>query len=286
MNVIQAHIYGYGNEDINVSEVGNELLYICSCGQFFDVDIDTSTRRLRGRNDYQMIFVEKGNMYIGTEDGCEIAVPAGSIIVYKPHQPQIYGCKADDRSAYYWIHFGGSQVPQLLKQMGLYEKSCYFDMKFDEYMPLVYKMISEIRLKKLNYKLQCCSIFCDIINGICRANHGECTVNDEYMRVMPAVNAMEYSMHIPYSISEYAAMCNISSYHFMHVFKKYMGTSPMQYKNKLSMEKAKYLLAHTDMSVGDVARFVGVNDTMYFSKKFRSFTGMSPSAYRNSKSNV
>lgn len=284
MNIIQARIYKY--ENLSASMVNDEQLYICSCGQFFNIDVDTVNRRLHGRSDYQLIFVDKGNIYMGMEDGSEITVPAGSIIVYKPNQPQIYSCKARDHSSYYWIHFGGSKVPQLLEQMGLYEKNCYFDMTFDKYMPHIHKMISEIRFKRINYQMQCICIFCDMLNCICRANSGECNINGEYMRIMPAINAMEHSMQIPYSISDYADMCNISSYHFMHIFKKFIGTSPMQYKNQLSMEHAKYLLANSDMGVGDIARLVGVNDTMYFSKKFRRYTGMSPSGFRNRKKNM
>lgn len=46
------------------------------------------------------------------------------------------------------------------------------------------------------------------------------------------------------------------------------------------MKKACHLLRSTLMSVGETADAPGFADMLYFSKKFRAYTGISPNEYR------
>ena len=97
---------------------------------------------------------------------------------------------------------------------------------------------------------------------------------------MPALNAMEHQMEIPRTVESYADLCGMSSCHFMHVFKKHMGLSALQYKNRLVMERAKYLITHSSMTINEVAAAVGIEDSSYFSRKFRDYFGVSPGKCR------
>jgi two-component system response regulator YesN len=105
----------------------------------------------------------------------------------------------------------------------------------------------------------------------------------DYNRIFPALNAMEHQLSKGYTLVDYADMCNMSKYHFVHTFKKHTGQSPMQYKNSIAMEQAKYFLAHSDMTIGEIAEATGISDSMYFSKKFRNYAGCSPREYRYKK---
>ena len=49
------------------------------------------------------------------------------------------------------------------------------------------------------------------------------------------------------------------------------------------MEKAKTLLSSTDTFIKDIARHVGYEDSLAFSKMFRNAAGCSPSDYRKQK---
>lgn len=63
-------------------------------------------------------------------------------------------------------------------------------------------------------------------------------------------------------------------------FKKENGISMGQYHNNIRMKKACHLLRSTLMSVGEIAYCLGFSDMLYFSKKFHSFSGLSPTEYR------
>lgn len=72
--------------------------------------------------------------------------------------------------------------------------------------------------------------------------------------------------------------------YFMHQFKKYFGTSPIRYLNRVRIENAKLLLVNTDKPVTEIAADVGFNTPAYFSEMFLRNVGFTPSAYRNRNS--
>lgn len=81
-------------------------------------------------------------------------------------------------------------------------------------------------------------------------------------------------------LADLAALLDISQFHFSHVFKQSIGTSPYQYLLQQRIERAKRLLKQTDRSIMDIAFMCGFNSHSHLSKQFRQFTGMSPKAYR------
>ncbi|XID92724.1 helix-turn-helix domain-containing protein [Paenibacillaceae bacterium WGS1546] len=89
--------------------------------------------------------------------------------------------------------------------------------------------------------------------------------------------ALHYAQ--PISISRMASMLGYHRTHLCKLFKQATGASPMQYLLQIRMQRAEMLLA-SPMSVEQVASSVGYADALYFSKKFRAWSGRSPSEYR------
>ncbi|GIP18946.1 hypothetical protein J40TS1_45880 [Paenibacillus montaniterrae] len=63
-------------------------------------------------------------------------------------------------------------------------------------------------------------------------------------------------------------------------FKEEYNTTIMNYLAQLRMEKASSLLAHTDLSIQEVAIESGFEELNYFSKVFKKHFGLSPTTYR------
>ncbi len=68
---------------------------------------------------------------------------------------------------------------------------------------------------------------------------------------------------------------------FRHRFKQQTGVSPAQFQNSIRMNRAKDLLASTDLSISEIALQCGFENVYYFSRHFTQKMGMTPSAYRN-----
>lgn len=66
------------------------------------------------------------------------------------------------------------------------------------------------------------------------------------------------------------------------LFKKHTGETPSKYLTKLRMNKAKQLLLNNpEMEIQMVGELVGYKDGFYFSRAFKSHTGIQPSEFRN-----
>jgi transcriptional regulator GlxA family with amidase domain len=63
---------------------------------------------------------------------------------------------------------------------------------------------------------------------------------------------------------------------------EYLKTSPQEYLINFRIEKACELMQANLLSIGDIARSVGYDDPLTFSKVFRKLKGVSPSKFRSS----
>lgn len=81
-------------------------------------------------------------------------------------------------------------------------------------------------------------------------------------------------------LADLAALLNMSQFHFSHLFKQAIGTSPYQYLLQQRIERAKQLLKDSDRSIMDIAFLCGFNSHSHLSKQFRQLTGATPKAYR------
>ena len=65
-----------------------------------------------------------------------------------------------------------------------------------------------------------------------------------------------------------------------HAFKKEMNVTFINYLNSFRVTKARELLEHTALSVGEIAYNTGFGSVSQFNRVFKVFTGKSPGEYR------
>lgn len=82
------------------------------------------------------------------------------------------------------------------------------------------------------------------------------------------------------SLDEIAAVADLSVFHFARMFKESVGMPPAAYQRHMRSERAKELLAGTNMPVGAVAATVGYETPQAFARMFRIETGDAPSEWR------
>ncbi len=99
-------------------------------------------------------------------------------------------------------------------------------------------------------------------------------------RLRRAIEFMHDNCGQELSLSEIAAAAYLSEFHFARLFKKITGATPHAYLASLRIERARRLLAESDLSIVEVGAMVGYASQSHFTKIFREATGMTPRAFR------
>lgn len=81
-------------------------------------------------------------------------------------------------------------------------------------------------------------------------------------------------------IEKYAQMSGVSVTYFYRCFKKWSGSSPVEYRNTLRLSNAESLLRCTDIKIQEISEIIGFDDPFYFCRLFTDTYGLSPKYYR------
>jgi len=78
----------------------------------------------------------------------------------------------------------------------------------------------------------------------------------------------------------------ISAISLHRYWKKYLGGSPGDYMGHLRLQEAARLLAMSGLTIGEIARQVGFEDPLYFSRRFRKTYGLSARDFRKRNASI
>lgn len=79
-----------------------------------------------------------------------------------------------------------------------------------------------------------------------------------------------------------AALCGMSTEHFVRMFKATTGQPPYQYVISRRVERAKQLLVGNRETLADIALACGFSHQEHLTRMFRRITGVTPGRYRSS----
>jgi AraC family transcriptional regulator of arabinose operon len=122
------------------------------------------------------------------------------------------------------------------------------------------------------------------ITELYRSTTFEKSVSEIPESITKTVNYIELHYEQIINLDEMADIAGLSKYHFLRQFNRFLGLTPLEYLNKLRIEKAAGLLRTTEQTLDEVAIAVGFANGNYFSKVFRHWVGMSPGKYRHDQS--
>lgn len=95
---------------------------------------------------------------------------------------------------------------------------------------------------------------------------------DQYMR-------SRYDCDI--RVEDIAAAVNVHPSYLHRIFKAHTHQTLIEYLTGIRLQKAKMLLAHTDIPIIEISDYVGINSRQYFSTLFKKNFGVTPKEYRS-----
>ncbi|HIK16432.1 MAG TPA: helix-turn-helix transcriptional regulator [Leptolyngbyaceae cyanobacterium M33_DOE_097] len=85
-------------------------------------------------------------------------------------------------------------------------------------------------------------------------------------------------------LDDLAAIAQISPYHFLRLFKQSMGVTPHQYILQRRLNRAKYLLRSSELSIVEIAAQAGFCDQSHLTRYFKRMIGVTPKQFLQSRS--
>lgn len=82
------------------------------------------------------------------------------------------------------------------------------------------------------------------------------------------------------TLAELAQVANMNLYRFVRAFKQTIGIPPHQYVLKQRIERAKFLLTSTDLTLQGISYQLGFSSQSHFTTVFRRSVGVTPKAFR------
>lgn len=100
-------------------------------------------------------------------------------------------------------------------------------------------------------------------------------------RIQPVLQYIDEHLAEKMLIEDMTKQVNLSYYYFIKVFKKAVGMSFTDYVNFKRIKKAEQMLLTEDMSIAQIAEFVGISNLGHFYEMFSRLNSCSPKQFKN-----
>ena len=99
-------------------------------------------------------------------------------------------------------------------------------------------------------------------------------------RILAACSLISANLDKPLTVKDIAGHVCLSPSRLSHLFRKYVGTGVVQWRDAQRVQYAMQMLRMTNVPIKSLSQMVGYDDPLYFSRVFRRHTGISPRAFR------
>ncbi len=197
-------------------------------------------------------------------------VEPNSLILMPANQPHLFELDGDFWATT-WFAMDATSRWQSLNQKSVSVEFCDKAQVICHLMSQLYfeeeKALRELPLKQLEYYLTSTLM----MSG---------RQYNQTNRIEALFRDVENQLHFPWTIEKMAERIHYSAPHLHRLCQQAYGRSPVQQLIHLRMQRAKYLLLHTDWSLIQIASAIGYRDVFNFSNRFKKSIGKAPAVFR------
>jgi transcriptional regulator GlxA family with amidase domain len=96
-------------------------------------------------------------------------------------------------------------------------------------------------------------------------------------KLAQAIGIMRNNVEDPLKLSELASIVGVSNRQLERLFENVLYTTPSKYYREIRLEKARYLLRQTDLSITEISVLCGFSSPTLFSRAYRRVYNVVPS---------
>ncbi|MBD2844062.1 helix-turn-helix transcriptional regulator [Paenibacillus sp. IB182496] len=159
-------------------------------------------------------------------------------------------------------------------------------VELEEYLE---SFIRELNEKRMGYQIKIKAMMIDFFVYLSRCYERHLDGADP--QSSQDDDAMQYICHFirrhyaeNFSVEQMSQLCGMSKGKFSSLFKKTTGTTFIDYRNEYRVELGRKLLRSGEGSIADISQQLGFEDSSFFNRMFKRYTGSTPSAYRKAGS--
>ena len=143
--------------------------------------------------------------------------------------------------------------------------------------PLFKKIFCVFVSKDEGYKFECISLLYKIFSELQKSSY---IPENKFRLIKPALEIIQSDfLTRDIHTSELASASGISETYLKRLFGERFGVSPKRYIIQMKINHSAELLRLGRYSVSEAAALSGYSDVYYFSRQFKSYMGMTPSAF-------
>ena len=236
--------------------------------------------RKNGRVDYHILYVAKGSCRCLYAEESRI-LNRGDFVLYPPGIAQRYTLPDAVDTVTMWLHFTGTGVPEILEEVGL--AGGVFHACFpDETEQLFRYMINMNAIPDTKSRLSAKGYLLNVLASFVQSGFRQQTAAavDVVRKMLEYIN---FHWQKELNVSQIAQAVCLSNSRAAHLFKETVGESIYSYIERIRIAEAKRLLLSTDMPISEIGTLIGYTDALYFSRKFKASTSLSPRKYRSER---
>ncbi|MCR2822976.1 AraC family transcriptional regulator [Lederbergia panacisoli] len=268
------HGRGYENKD--------EYALVNSAGYYEFDPPNGLTYRKYGRADYYLSYNHSGDMLVKINRK-EYEIGPGTVFIYSPYQEQFYEQVDNQLISNYWVHFTGFGIQELLLKANLEADQVYHVSVNEEIPHLINTIIDEISRKQVNFKHISSILLQQLFFTISRKYAHVNNINENSQidsRIVETVDFIRKNYKNNITVPELADISGWSVSRYSYLFKQKFNVSPQQYLINYRLQKAKELMAFTNLTLYQIAEMTGFADQFHFSKTFKKYEKKTPMEYR------
>lgn len=294
----------------NIEHSSRPLVVNC-CGRLV-LSRSFYTHSPNGRNDYYLLYLWQGELLLHSEavrqgpadpsrkaEGLTnipqpIRLSAGEMLLIPPHVEYIYEHAEGSEIIYYWVHFSGYLVEELLQQAALQPTTprtragrpagVYSPGIHENVTDLFEKLFHEFLYRDKHFEAAAATILADILLTLARYMDQPAGIKrKQIQKIAKSLQFIRNNLANNTTVEALAQLEHLSVSRYRSVFRECMGASPTEYIISLRLNRACELMSDFAMPVTEASRHVGYQDPLYFSRLFRRKMGMSPREYRQSR---
>ena len=213
----------------------------------------------------------------------------GQLFVTKPGEETWYKADREEPWVYCWMSFDGTQAKDVINLAGFCDGVNALDYHADCWT--LYDLVTKVL--DLDEDFPSCdyhrSAYLLEFIGHIMDSYSKSQEDGKTKREFSANhyidNAVSYirENYAVARISDIANHLGIHRSYLAGIFKKKMGVSPKEYLMQCRLNSACKQLEETDIPIHEIARKVGYDNPLTFSKTFKTHYGVSPKEYRSRK---